>query len=214
VSGTTPRAAAIAFDLMDTVVRDPYREALVAATGLPLEELFRRRSPGAYPALERGELDEAAYWAVFADAGITVDPDRFHEVRREGTRWIAGMRELLDDLAGVVVRATASNYPDWIDELVDGPLAGRFERVLASCHLGARKPDDAFFERLLDALELEADAVLFVDDRPTNVEAARAHGLRSHRFVDARTLRTWLGEQGVPLPAVSSATSRPSGSAL
>ena len=195
--------AAIAFDLMDTAVRDPYREALEAATGLPIEELFRRRSGHAYPALERGEMAEEDYWAVFAAAGIEVDPAEFHRVRREGTTWMPGMAELLDDLDGVVVRATASNYPDWIEELALGPLAGRFDRVLASCHLGVRKPEPAFFTRLLDELALPPGEVLFVDDREENVVAARAVGLASHRFRGAAELRAWLVGHGVPVPAAA-----------
>jgi HAD superfamily hydrolase (TIGR01549 family) len=193
--------AAIAFDLMDTVVRDPYREALEAATGLPIAELFRRRSRHAYPALERGELSEEAYWEVYAEAGIEVDPEAFHRVRRQGTTWVPGMPELLDDLAGVVVRATASNYPDWIEELAAGTLAGRFERVLASCHLGVRKPEPAFFARLLEELDLLAAQVLFVDDREENVVAAREAGLASHRFRGAGELRAWLLAHGVPVRA-------------
>jgi HAD superfamily hydrolase (TIGR01509 family) len=193
--------AAIAFDLMDTVVRDPYREALEAATGLRIDELFRRRSEHAYPALERGELTESEYWGFFADAGIEVDPATFHRVRMQGTHWIPGMRELLDDLAGVVLRATASNYPLWIDDLATGRLAGRFERVLASCHLGVRKPEPAFFDRLLAELALPAPEVLFVDDRQVNVDAARAAGLAAHRFRGAGELRTWLAGHGVAIAA-------------
>jgi HAD superfamily hydrolase (TIGR01509 family) len=192
---------AIAFDLMDTVVRDPYREALEAATGLRIDELFRRRSEHAYPALERGELSEPEYWAYFTDAGIEVDPATFHRVRLAGTHWIPGMRELLDDLAGVVLRATASNYPLWIDELATGRLAGRFERVLASCHLGVRKPEPAFFARLLGELSLPAPEVLFVDDRQENVDAARRCGLAAHLFVGADELRAWLVGHGVAIPA-------------
>lgn len=187
----------VAFDLMDTVVRDPFREALRAATGLPLEELFARRPPNVYPAFERDELDEAAYWAMYDDLGVTVDPSEFHRVRLEGTRFLDGMAELLDDLAGRVVRATASNYPRWIDDLADTLLAGRFDEVVASCHLGARKPDAAFYEALLDRLGCTAGEVLFVDDREVNVEAARAVGIASHRFAHAAGVRRFLADHGV-----------------
>lgn len=188
---------AVAFDVMDTVLRDPFREALVAATSLPLDELFARRRPEVYPAFERGELDEDAYWAHYAEIGVEVDPSEFHRVRRAGLGWLPGMARLLDDLAGVVVRATASNYPVWIEEVASDHLAGRFEHVLASCHLGARKPDAAFFGALLDRLGLAAQQVLFVDDREANVAGAHASGITAHRFVDADTLRDWLAEHGV-----------------
>lgn len=192
---------AVAFDLMDTVLRDPFREALEAATSLSLTELFARREPGIYPAFERGDIEEPAYWAHYAEAGIAADPEAFHRVRRAGIRWLPGMQALLDDLDGVVLRATASNYPVWVEQLADDHLRGRFERVLASCHLGARKPDEAFYHRLLDRLELDAHEVLFVDDRAENVQGAVAAGLRAHRFTGAPGLRRWLVAEGIPLPA-------------
>lgn len=189
----------VAFDLMDTVVRDPFREALEAATGLPVQELFRRKGSSGWPAFERGELTEDEYWQDFVDAGIAFDPEAFHRARTVGYRWVAGMRELLDDLAGAVMRIVASNYPVWIDELADGMLLGRFERVLASYHLGARKPETSFFERFLVQIGAEAHEVLFVDDRPVNVDGAHRAGLRAHRFVDAADLRARLVAEGVQI---------------
>lgn len=196
----TPRPpAVIAFDLMDTVVHDPYREALEAATRLPLDQLFRHRDPTAYPRFEIGEIDEATYWQVFERAGIDVDVAAFHRTRRAGYRFLPGMPELLDDLAGVVRLVGATNYPDWIRELVDGLLAGRFEAVHASCDLGARKPDASFFAQLLGRIGEPPDAVLFVDDRPVNVAGARAAGLRAVRFTGAADLRDRLADEGVPV---------------
>lgn len=190
---------AIAFDVMDTLVRDPFREALAAATGHSLEELSRVRDPSAYPAFERGELDEASYWATYARAGVPADPAAFHRVRRAGTRWLPGMRALLADLDGVVLRATASNYPHWIEELAATHLDGVIDEVIASWHLGVRKPDVAFFGALLERLERSPDEVLFLDDRDRNVEAARVAGLRAHRFTDATAARAWIAAQGVRL---------------
>lgn len=196
-SPSPPRV--IAFDLMDTVVRDPFREALEAGAGMSVEELFRRKSTSVWPAFERGELTEAEYWQHFTDVGIDFDPEAFHRARTQGYRWLDGMRELLDELEGVVQRIVASNYPVWIDDLADGMLLGRFERVLASHHLGARKPEPSFFARFLEQIAVGAEDVLFVDDRPVNVEGAREAGLRAHRFVDAADLRARLAAEGVPV---------------
>lgn len=189
----------VLFDVMDTVLVDPFREALRACTPLPLRELFARRDEDLWPAFERGDVDEAAYWAGWDAAGLTYDRAAFHAARRAGTRWIDGMPELLDDLDGVVERVTASNYPVWIEELATEHLTGRFERVLASHHLGVRKPDPAFFARLLDRIGASADEAAFVDDREVNVAAAEEVGLTSHRFEDAASLRAWLFDLGVPL---------------
>lgn len=196
---TPARPRVVAFDLMDTVVRDPYREALEAATGLPVRELFALRDPGAYPRLELGELTEEAYWEVYREAGIAVDVEAFHATRRAGYRWIAGMRELVHDLEGHALRVVASNYPDWIDEVAETVLDGVFDDVHASCHLGARKPDPGFFTRLLDEVDAGPEDVVFVDDREPNVAAAEAVGIRAHRFTDARSLRAWLRDLGLPI---------------
>ncbi len=187
----------VAFDVMDTLLSDPFRAALEAATGRDIGEILTRRDPGAYPAFERGEIDEEAYWGLHRARGLEVDAAAFHATRRAGTRWLPGMRELLDALHGTVVRVTASNYPVWIEELARGPLAGHLDRVLASHHLGIRKPDPGFYVALLERLDQPAGAVAFVDDREENVAAALAVGMPAHRFVDAGTLRAWLVDLGV-----------------
>ncbi len=192
---TTVRA--IAFDVMDTLLTDPFRDALRAATGLTLTELSRRRRPGLWPAFERGEIDEDEFWAAFTADGIPCDPAAFHRTRRAGTGWITGMPPLLDELDGRLRRVTASNYPVWIHEVADEHLGDRLDEVIASYHLGARKPEPAFYHGLLERLELPPAAVLFVDDRAENVDGARELGISAHRFVDAATLRVWLREHGV-----------------
>jgi len=187
----------VAFDVMDTLLTDPFREALEAATGRDIGEILTRRDPEAYPAFERGEIDEEAYWGLHRVRGLEVDAAAFHATRRAGTRWLPGMRELVDTLAGSVLRVTASNYPVWIEELARGPLAGHLDHVLASHHLGIRKPDPAFYLALLERLDRSAGAVAFVDDREENVAAALSVGMPAHRFVDAGTLRAWLLDLGV-----------------
>lgn len=188
----------VAFDLMDTLVRDPFREALMAATGRTLQELFSLRDAEAYPAFERGEIDEATYWASYPRAGIEVDPDRFHQVRRERTTWLPGMRELVLDLrtAGVAI-VIASNYPHWLAEHAGGMLAGLCDDVVGSYELGVRKPDPRFFQRLVGRLEAAPDTVVFVDDREANLEGAAAVGLPTVPAGDAGDVRRAFVELGV-----------------
>lgn len=185
----------VAFDLMDTVVRDPFVTALAAATGRPAAEVLAHRQPGVWPAFERGELTETEYFASYR--GVDVDVEVFHQVRRDGYAFVEGMADLLDELAGQVRRVGASNYPVWVEELTAGLLAGRVEEVVASCHLAARKPSRAFFVRLCAELEVAGQAVLLVDDRAENVTGARAAGLRAHRFAGWRDLRCRLRREGL-----------------
>ena len=197
-----PAPTVVAFDLMDTLVRDPFREALRAATGRPLRELFTLRDADVYPAFERGEIDEATYWASYPEVGIDVDPDRFHAVRRRETRWLPGMRELLVEVrdAGTTV-VVASNYPHWLVEHADGMLAGLVDDVVGSFELGARKPDAAFYERLCARLGADPVEVAFVDDRDVNLEGAGDVGLRPVPAGEAEQVRAELRRVGVPVSA-------------
>ena len=52
-----------------------------------------------------------------------------------------------------------------------------FKGDAVSCYLGAVKPNRVFYQRALEKLALRPEQVLFIDDRPENVEAAREMGI-------------------------------------
>lgn len=190
----------VAFDLMDTLLRDPFREAIEAGFGVPLRELAVAGLPRVWPQFEAGLLSEADYWQAYRDAGHDVDPAAFHAARRGGYAWIDGMRELVVDLAAAGTRLViASNYPAWIQEVHREWLGDHFERVVASHAVGARKPQRDFYAALLAEVAVPARAVVLVDDRPANVDAAREHGLRAELFTSATRLRRRLRALGLPV---------------
>ena len=193
----------ICFDLMGTVVYDPYLEALEAATGMDVTAAHAVKDPHSWPQFEVGAIDEAEFvrrFFVDTDAGHRFDVEAFHRVRRDGYCFLPGMAELLEALDGTVRRYVASNYPVWIEELRSQFEFDRhFEGVYVSCHLGVRKPDPAFFRAMLDGIGVSPDRCLFVDDRRINCEAASAVGMAAHRFTDAGALRARLRAEGVPV---------------
>lgn len=72
----------------------------------------------------------------------------------------------------------------------------RYEDVLDGCfysfELGVAKPDPEYFRRIAERLDLPPGELLFVDDRPDNVAAARSVGLRAEeapQHDDGATLR-------------------------
>ena len=87
--------------------------------------------------------------------------------------------------------------------------------VLANCHwienftfktfsaeVRLIKPDPAIYEHTLRGLDVEAAEALFVDDRETNIQAARALGIRAIQFRSMAQLRDDLAALGFPvLPA-------------
>lgn len=190
----------VCFDLMDTLVVDPFREALEAGTGMPLAELLARRDPHAWPAFESGQISEAEFVERVVP-GVAFDHEAFTRTRREGYALVPGMRGLLDELEGGVTRWVASNYPEWIEEVLHRfGLVERVDGVTVSCREGVCKPDPAFFERLVAQVGHPPHHCLLVDDRPSNCAAAERAGLRAHHFAGAAGLRRRLQAEGVIRP--------------
>jgi putative hydrolase of the HAD superfamily len=103
----------------------------------------------------------------------------------------AATLSLVDDLvaAGCGV-ALLSNAPVELAEAIERtPWMVRFEPKVFSCRLGVSKPDPRSYRGALDAMGATPDAVVFVDDRAVNVDAALEVGMRAHRFTDAESLR-------------------------
>jgi FMN hydrolase / 5-amino-6-(5-phospho-D-ribitylamino)uracil phosphatase len=192
---------AILFDLMGTVVYDPYLEAIAAATGMSPDATFKVRDRQCWPDFERGAIDEAEFVRRFfpdPQAGQVFDIAAFNQARRSGYDFLPGVEQLLGDLQGVTARYVASNYPVWIEELrTTFRLERYFEGFYASCYLGVRKPERAFFDAILDDLDLAASRCLFVDDRLSNCEAAASLGMAVHHFEHATGLRARLVRDGL-----------------
>lgn len=200
---------ALCIDLMDTLVSDPYREALRAGTGLDADELEALRDPGAWPAFETALIDEAEFARRFfatppgphrPGRAHRLDMAAFNRARRAGYGLVEGMVELLDALEGHVERYVATNYPVWVVEVVEAfGLDQRTEGVYASHHFGVRKPAAAFYERLLGEIRHRPEHCLLVDDRGENCAGARAVGMRAHLFTGVSGLRARLRGEGLPL---------------
>ena len=68
----------------------------------------------------------------------------------------------------------------------------RFEGIVISAQLRLVKPDRAIYQHLLKQWSLDPAQTLFMDDRPENVEAARALGIKSFVFTTAADARARL----------------------
>jgi putative hydrolase of the HAD superfamily len=113
---------------------------------------------------------------------------------------VEGIAGTLDRLASHYLLALATNADDSGAELVRRALrrvglADRFPVVIASCEVGHRKPERAFFAALASALRCRPEEIVMVgDDYGRDVVGAHAAGLRSVWF--DRT-----GDREPPLPA-------------
>lgn len=188
----------VALDVMDTLVHDPWSEALEAATGLTIAAIKQREDMGAWQDLERSAVDEDTYWEALARQGIRADRAAFHRVRRQGYRWLPGAQPLLRDLlaSGHQV-ALATNYPAWIEELYQDLFAEHGIPLYASYKLGVRKPSPDFFASMLQAHQATFADLALVDDNPANVAAVAEAGGHGILHTDSLTTRAALQEIGV-----------------
>jgi putative hydrolase of the HAD superfamily len=156
---------------------------------------------------DRATLDVTRYWQqVGADLGRSFTSPQIAELSRlDAGSWLHLQPDTVHLVAGLAAAgmrlAVLSNAPDDTAQAVHGlPVARHFQHLVFSCHLKLAKPDPECFRAALGVLQAEPADVIFLDDRPDNVAAAAALGIRSARFTDARTARADLAGYGVSLP--------------
>lgn len=76
-------------------------------------------------------------------------------------------------------------------------LTRNFTAFFASCYLRVRKPDPLIYRLALGIAQRAPEECIFIDDRPANLEPAKALGIRAILFRSAEELRASLAESGV-----------------
>ena len=64
-----------------------------------------------------------------------------------------------------------------------------FDGCFFSCDMKLQKPSPEIFQRTIAATGLSAEEILFIDDSPVNISAAREHGLQTLLYVARTDLR-------------------------
>lgn len=148
--------------------------------------------PGLFPALSRAErltLDgstefEPLIARILAERGldITVEDVLTYWCRTEP---VPSMLRLVDRVraAGVITAMGTNQNPVRGRYMLENlPYAEHFDALFHSWQIGYAKPDPAFFTHIVEALGIEPEEAVFVDDVAQNVAGARAAGLRAVHF--------------------------------
>jgi glucose-1-phosphatase len=155
-------------------------------------------------AFERGGVGPDVFAdRLIADLGLPVDRRQFLD---DFARWPlalhAGAADLIARIPPSYVRGTLSNtnVVHWPRIEAWLKTAGRFDRHFPSHLTGKLKPDPEVFAHVAETLACEPSAILFLDDQPLNVEAARAAGLRAVQASGVTGAESALVEAGVLAP--------------
>jgi len=77
------------------------------------------------------------------------------------------------------------------------PFLREFDRQYISGHMGVVKPDPEIYRRLEDDSGVAPGALIFTDDRPENIDAARSRGWQAHLFENPQGFAERLVAEGL-----------------
>lgn len=147
------------------------------------------------PLYDAGSTPES-YWRVMAGREFG-DAEVAELVRRDVQSWLLmdpAALELLRGLRGAGRSfSLLSNAPrELADVLAVSPELEGMEQRIFSSHIGVVKPEPAAFHAALGAMGRAPAEVTFIDDRMSNVEAARELGMEGVLFRSLAELRRSL----------------------
>nr|AAM63745.1 unknown [Arabidopsis thaliana] len=187
------------FDVMDTIVRDPFYQDVPAFFGMPMKQLLECKHPMVWIEFEKGLIDEEELARNFFIDGRDFDLEGLKECMRSGYSYLDGMQELLQTLAADDFEIHAfTNYPIWYNIIEDKlKLSAYLSWTFCSCIAGKRKPDPEFYLEVVGHLGVEPCDCIFIDDRPTNVKCAIEIGMGGLCFENADSLAKDLSDLGI-----------------
>ncbi|KAK6156369.1 hypothetical protein DH2020_010617 [Rehmannia glutinosa] len=198
-AATSRKVPILLFDIMDTIVRDPFYHDVPAFFGMSMKELLECKHPTVWIEFEKGLISEMEVARMFFKDERPIDLEGLKSCMRQGYSYIQGVEELLIDLKknGYEMHS-ATNYPIWYEIIEEKlKLSTYLSWTFCSCLMGKRKPDPDFYMDILKHLNVEPACCIFVDDRKRNVEAALDAGFTGIQFENVDLLREDLSRLGV-----------------
>ena len=134
----------------------------------------------AYRRCTLGEISTDEVWESLGVGGAASDADycRHHELTPGALPVLRQLQE-----AGVTLLALTNDASSWSARLRERFALGDYvTRWFVSSEIGARKPDPAAYQAVLDHPGVEPARTTLVDDRATNLVAARTAGFQPILF--------------------------------
>ncbi len=197
----------IVFDLGNVLIswdpEIPYRRLIP-------DEAERRRFLGEVCTLEwNAEQDRGRSWREAEDLLVAEHPaleplirayfENHHEMLAGLVPGTAEILEALLDAGWDVTALTNYSAETFPKAQAIYPILGRFRGITVSGDIRMMKPDPAIYRHHAEAFGLEPSAILFFDDNPKNIEAARAAGWNAELFTSAEKMREDLRRYGIAL---------------
>lgn len=196
----TPNIRVVFFDVMDTLVKDPFHQGMHKVFGFnSFEEFVAAADHQTWLDFELGKLSEEQVARQFFKAssfGTPFDWKRLKAFLWDHYVWVEGIQLVLENLQkgeGTIQLHVLSNYPPLYKMIEEKLQVSRYVKwSFVSCDVGLRKPDCKIFQFAVDSLGVSPQYCLFVDDRKVNCDAAKKLGFHTIHFQDSRLLKSQL----------------------
>jgi len=186
---------AVAFDYGKVLSLPPTEEqwrALSTRFAKPMQE-FQRIYWGHRVELDRGTLDNVAYWKVVGkDCGFEVSDAEAEElIDRDNLQWTNENPAMVDfarDLRKSGYKtAIMSNMEHRMLSAVRSKLKwlDEFDVQIFSCEVGTVKPEAKVYLLCCERLGCKPDEVLFLDDKKANTDGAKKVGMKAYIYHSA-----------------------------
>jgi putative hydrolase of the HAD superfamily len=157
---------------------------------------------------DRGAIDGPAYWRRIAKAtGKEITPTQIQSlIAADIAIWMRANPVMMEWVLALkhhaLKIAVLSNMPIEISRYMrqHAPWFGDFDYVCFSAEVHLAKPEAAIFHACLKVVHSRPEECLFIDDRPENVEAARALGMQAEKFVSVQELAVEIQPYNLPVP--------------
>lgn len=171
----------IVLDAMGVIFRaaDDVAELLVPFAATAGGAASAKAVESAYLEASLGAIDADEFWQK-----IGLEP-AVEDAYLTGHSLVPGVRDFLERArdAGVPVWCLSNDVDRWSRKLRAAfGIESFFTGAVISSAVRSRKPDRAIYECLIDRSGFRPEELLFVDDRPKNVQAAIALGIPSFLF--------------------------------
>lgn len=198
----------VVFDLGNVLIAWDPHPAIAAAVGPDRARAFLTGDFG-FSAWNHAQ-DAGRSWDDGEAAALETHPHLADEIRAYRTHFdlsmvgpVEGTVTILRTLAAHGVRLLA--LTNWSAELFPRALErfdflSLFEHITVSGRISLAKPDPEVFHRLAADAPVDLLGTVFVDDSPTNVEAAASVGMDAITFTTPAQLARELALRGLPVP--------------
>ncbi|VAH94380.1 unnamed protein product [Triticum turgidum subsp. durum] len=208
------------FDVMDTVVRDPFYHHIPSFFQfstrpyslflslvyrypfiMSMKELLESKHPTSWSEFEMGLINEGQLAEKFFNDGRSFDLEGLKACMVRAYEYVDGVEDILCSLKQNNYEVHAfTNYPVWYQLIEEKlKLSKYLSWTFCSCHIGIRKPSPDFYLHAVDHLNIDPGNCIFIDDRMVNIEAALSVGMVGLHFKNAEALKNDLCSLGVEL---------------